>query len=920
MKRLFRFLARIVGSRGGLLEPEELERRIEERTRVLRESEARYRTLVETMNEGVCIIDSQGRISFFNRRMGEIVGCEPAEAVGRDVFSLYDEENQRKLNAELERRRGGESSTYELDISTDRGEQISVLVAGTPWYDRMGAYQGSFAVITDIEHQKDVEREIQRESEERARLFEQERKTSAQLATVNEVGKIAMASLDPDRLMSEVAEAIQRNFDYYDVSLFLLDRAAGEVFLIAQAGAYRGVHALGYRQRIGEGIVGWVAEKGEYLLANDVSKEPRYLLAFPEEERTCSELCVPIRVGSDVVGLIDVQSTQVDAFDDADVASLHTVADQIARAMENARLYRETERLKELNELIVDSIPSPVLLLDGDLNIILVNRAYSRRIGKEFGEIVWRPLQEVAPPDSPLLLSEVAEQIRAVADTHIPSAQITVRSAASADPGRMLNIHITHVEAVGMPHELLIVMEDVTETVEKAYSLSMLRELGQMMEGIRELDRLFYAILTGVTAGPALGFNRAILLLTDASGGTLEGKMGMGPGSPEDASRIWAQIADRPPTLEDLLQEYDRLPDKSQMPLFDTAREIRISLTDTEKVPVLSVVERRAFNITDAANDPRIRPEFLSLVGANEFACVPVIAEDRAIGVLLADNLYSGRPISDEQVEFLSIFANHSALAIQNVETHQALEDKVAELEEAYRKLECAQDELVRSERLSTMGEMSARVAHEIRNPLATIGGFARSIRKNPAPDRVERNTKIIVEEVERLERILAETMDFVRPAKPNFERQDVNVILRDTYLPMEEGLKTQGVRIVASLDPELLLVWADADQLKQVFLNVVRNAVQAMPGDGEIRINTTTENGVIVVEISDSGEGVSAEHLEHLFSPFFTTKTYGTGLGLAVCRKIVQDHGGEIEAHSRVGEGTMLRVRLPAYIQEEGR
>jgi len=463
-------------------------------------------------------------------------------------------------------------------------------------------------------------------------------------------------------------------------------------------------------------------------------------------------------------------------------------------------------------------------------------------------------------------------------------------------------------------------MEDVTETVEKAYSLSMLRELGESLDEIRELDRLFYAILTGVTAGPAIGFNRAFLLLLDMSTGLLEGKMGVGPASTEDAAWIWSQIEDSPPTLEDLLEEYDRLPDTSQMPLSDMVDRIRIPMTDREKIPVLSITRRRAFSVTDAANDPRVRPEFLSLVGANAFACVPLLAKERAIGVILADNLYSGRPVREEQVEFLSIFANHAALAIENVETHRALEDKVAELEEAYRKLERAQGDLVRSERLAAMGEMSARVAHEIRNPLTTIGGFARSILKTPEPGRVERGVRIIVEEVERLERILVETMDFVRPPTPKLARQDVNRVLRDTYLPMEEGLKTQGVQMVTSLDPELPSVRADADQLKQVFLNILRNAVQAMPNGGEIQIVTSAQNGVVVVEIEDSGEGISPDHLEHLFSPFFTTKTYGTGLGLAVCRRIVEDHGGQIDAHSRVGEGTTMRIRLPAYIQEEGR
>ena len=189
-----------------------------------------------------------------------------------------------------------------------------------------------------------------------ARLYEREQKRAVQLAVVNEVGRRAASILDMDQLLQEVVAAIQQGFNYHNVALSLLDEAAGELEVLAISGGFADLVSPDYRQAVGIGMVGWVAETGQPLLANDVSQEPRYILGFLEEPLTKAELCVPLKLAGQVIGVLDVEDIQLNAFDETDLLAMETLADQLAIAIENARLYQQTDeklqtRVKELSAL-----------------------------------------------------------------------------------------------------------------------------------------------------------------------------------------------------------------------------------------------------------------------------------------------------------------------------------------------------------------------------------------------------------------------------------------------------------------------------------------------------------------------------------------------------------------------------------------
>lgn len=223
------------------------------------------------------------------------------------------------------------------------------------------------------------------------------------------------------------------------------------------------------------------------------------------------------------------------------------------------------------------------------------------------------------------------------------------------------------------------------------------------------------------------------------------------------------------------------------------------------------------------------------------------------------------------------------------------------------------QKQLREVEQLTGIGQMAANVAHEIRNPLLAVGGFARQLHEDMSPDDPRREyTGIILEEVTRLEQILREQLTLERHLVPVLAPVDINQILRDVRKLLSHGLLSSQTRLVGELATGLPLTMGDANQLKQAFLNIINNGIQSMPDGGTIEVTTAQSGGSIVVSIEDTGPGIPGEVMSKLFVPFFTTRKTGSGLGLAVTKRIIENHGGDIEVMSEVGKGTKFNVSLP--------
>jgi len=221
--------------------------------------------------------------------------------------------------------------------------------------------------------------------------------------------------------------------------------------------------------------------------------------------------------------------------------------------------------------------------------------------------------------------------------------------------------------------------------------------------------------------------------------------------------------------------------------------------------------------------------------------------------------------------------------------------------------------ELLRNERLATLGQMVARISHEIKNPLATIGGFAEQLgRRADLPGDARRKLTLIQKEAKRLEKFLTDLSTFTRGVLSQKTVGDLLALIQEVAELMDDSFKAQSV--VFRFQPQLgIPTFAfDPGQIRQVLINLFKNSLEAMPGGGELKVLVESEGDHLVLRITDTGHGIAPEQMGHLFTPFFTTKEGGTGLGLTIVRGLISQHQGEISIESEVNRGTTYIIRLP--------
>ena len=563
------------------------------------------------------------------------------------------------------------------------------------------------------------------------------------------------------------------------------------------------------------------------------------------------------------------------------------------------RLLQESYKV----QFVVEALDIGLCLMNKELNITWANKKISEMWG------VSEPVVGMACPE-----------IFQCRDIVCPAQKAFERGEGRFHDIRILtkegrrryieNIAIPMKDTRGEVKRVLLLSMDITDREKRIHQLSLLSQLSDALQYTLKLEKVFQLVLTCVTAGHALGFNRAMLFLLNHERDAICGKVAIGPSNLEEAYGVWQEIS-KHPTFEGLLGDVVELkPLESELSIKTTLMAFPVS--DDREIVVRCLKEKVPQVVGDANNDPRVTEEFRNAIDAKEFVCVPLMVKGKAIGVIVADNVYSAEPITEEHVHILNMFAKSAAQAIENAETYQELEDKMAQLTET-------QDRLLRAERLAAIGEMASYVAHEIRNPLVTIGGFARSIKRLGSNDEnIDTSSKIIVQEVGRLERILDNIRDFTRPAEPLKARVHINKLMEDTLALTEGYLREKDIVVRKELGDDLPETLADPSQMKQVFLNLVKNAAESMTEGGILTVKTYVEENSIKIDFADTGEGVPSEIKGKLFTPFFTTKTGGTGVGLAICQKIVDNHEGKLIVSSAEERGSVFSVLLPVLGAEE--
>jgi two-component system sensor histidine kinase HydH len=309
------------------------------------------------------------------------------------------------------------------------------------------------------------------------------------------------------------------------------------------------------------------------------------------------------------------------------------------------------------------------------------------------------------------------------------------------------------------------------------------------------------------------------------------------------------------------------------------ASMLGINVTDVVGKKAASVLPERIHGLVDRLDED---PEIIDC----QIDCK--LSDDRTLSVEATATI-----LEDENGQFFGY-----ALLLKDLTELQALRKEVA-----------------RTQRLATVGRLAGGVAHEIRNPLSSIKGFATYF-KERYPDVAEdqRIAGIMIQEVDKLNRVVGQLLEFARPVSIVKKYTPLMPLIDDSLKLVEQQARDKNVRIESNISPQSLEGWLDPDRINQVLLNLYLNALEAMEADGVLKVTATRspESKSLVLRISDTGPGVDPENLTHIFDPYYTTKPSGTGLGLAIVHNIIEAHHGHIIPESRPEEGTAMTIYLP--------
>jgi signal transduction histidine kinase len=335
----------------------------------------------------------------------------------------------------------------------------------------------------------------------------------------------------------------------------------------------------------------------------------------------------------------------------------------------------------------------------------------------------------------------------------------------------------------------------------------------------------------------------------------------------------------------------------------------RLSLATDDNALAQACLERRLVLVENPASEPPGGRRLAAAMALNSYACAPLSGRDEPFGVLLVDLEGEDQARNAERLRFLDLFARQAMAALENARLMHRLEG-------AHRELREVQEQLIQGEKLAVLGEMSAQLAHELRNPLVSVGGFAqRLVKLDLGNERATEYAAIIAREVRRLEEMLGNILAYSKKQPVRLEPCSLNDLLGEALELETELRQSAGINLVLDVLMPLPELVGDCRQLRQVLLNLLSNARQAMPRGGTLTVRADRctlrgEDGVSI-EVEDTGGGIPADIIRNIFNPFFSTHPKGTGLGLSLSHRVIEQHHGEIDVLNGVA-GARFIIRLP--------
>ena len=728
-------------------------------------------------------------------------------------------------------------------------------------------------------------------------------------ALINELTSTVSAARDAEEIKQRILHTLERAFRAEKASILMLDSDKG---ILRE---YKGSNEPKQIQHlpIDSSLEGSVVKIERPILIGSIAKQSKYT---SQDQYVESKVVVPFRYQGEVKGVLSLESKEIDAFSEEDVKLLVLVADQIAGILERVRLNEEA-LLHDRNFSLINQIVQRLLGLNEISEIADIS---ARMMADHFGyEMVLvmlldEELEElVAEGVAGSNVEDVPKGFRYAKHLGVPgevlefSKSILIENAAEApnyvpipgwNPGSEMCVPLREGEDVfgvinvesqtpGIVNESdLLVLELVAGVLSSV--LVYARRYEHLQTNIRQLEAVRE---TSLDIGKDLDLEvlmkrvvNRVLNLIDARGAEL--------GLVEDKEKIIRVIVSENPW-----QDYTGY----TFPFMSGVAGRIAALGEP-----LAVAD---FNVWRGRKDSTHKAPFTTVAG------VPLKLSGEVIGTLTVQDDRPSRAFGPEDIKTLELLAPQISIFIRNARLYQELEEGI----EAQR---LAEERLIRSARLAAIGEMAAAIAHELNNPLTTVTGFTELILESMSEDSPEfEDLTLVLKEAQRSRSVVRRLLDFSRQGEIMQVESDVNEVISMALALIHHIAQTSGIEIRVEMWDDLPLISIDRNQIQQVFLNLIHNAIQAMPDGGELLLQTLLEKQEdvdwVAVIVKDTGVGISKKDLDKVFEPFFTTKPSGegTGLGLSVSYSIVSGHGGHIDVESKKGKGSTFTVWLPVKV-----
>lgn len=874
------------------------------------ESEERLRQLIEFAPDAIYINDLNGVFIDGNKQAEDLAGYNKEELVGKSMVEvgLLPEKYLPKAIEMLQKNFNGErTGPDEFELVRKDGSTITVEISTFPV--KRGEKTEVIGIARDITERKKMQERLSALS-----IFSRDLNTAKGMEEIYE-------------LTLNAAEKIL-GYEFADILII-----EGKMLcLVTHRGGSKNL-SLKLPLDGDKGITVMVARIGTPVYVPDVSKEQAYVEGGLE---TRSELAVPIKIGHSVLGVLNVESEKLDAFNKKDQELLEILASHVATAITNLSRQEKlatlneygknlnmTKNLEELYTLTLNVMEkilgyefATVFMVEQKNLRLTAHRGYPEKLDVIFALDEDRGVSvRATKTGKSVFVPDVREEKAYVPGRLGMLSELAVPMKIGENVLGVLNVESERLAAFDEnDRELLEILASHTATaisnITKRYEIERHgSQLASLMKSSAEMIHsadLYNRLQSIVEAIKDLGWRRVVFSLLDENFDIVQPMDVVTSGvTEEEREYLWVHRATGQVLREQFGSEYDRF-----------------KIGEFYHLPWSDPFVKEKF--TEDTIRSHLKPEEMVDWDPQDLLYAPLkLADGRIVGMVSIDDPVDGKRPTKESLAPLELFLYQAAVAIENAQLIRQQKEYMGHLEEKAdertRQLRETQEQLIKSERLAAIGEVAAMVGHDLRNPLTGIKGATYYLKTKLGPKMDEKTREmleLIENDVQHANRIITDLMEYTKEIRLELTETTPKSSVKEALSLVEVPEKIQ---LFDSSQTEPMMKM-DLEKIKRVFANLIKNAIEAMPNGGKLTITSRESDNNVEFVFADTGIGMTKEVMKKLWTPFFTTKSKGMGLGLAICKRILEAHGGKITVESEVDKGTTFTVTIPIEPRTEER